>query len=155
MTDLYPGVESGPAGSEAIVVNKTAAAAIDIGWVVKDTTAGTGEYDARVTTTTTTTDPLRGVAVGGDARGTYGGSSTKAAAAAGDGIQIAEFGRVKIQVDGSTSAISIGSPIGASAIKAGYGAVAAAGGYVVARALQASTGYGDYILCDIVREGIL
>lgn len=155
MTDLYPGVQSGPAGAEAIVVNKTAAAAINVGSIVKDAAAGTGEYDARVTTTTTTTDVLRGIVVGGDSRGTYGGSSLQATSAAGQGAQVTIYGRCKVIVDGSSASIAIGDPIGASTITAGYGAKAAAGGFVVARALQASTGFGDYILVDVTREGLL
>lgn len=155
MTDKYPGLKSGPAGAEVLQENRIAAAAIKIGGAVKDTTAGTGELDARVTPGTATTDTLAGIAVDGDNRGTYGGSDEQVASAAGQGVGVAIIGRVKVKVDGSTSSISIGDPLTVSVIDTGLLAKAGSGGYVVARARQASTAYGDYILAEVTREGIL
>lgn len=155
MTDKYPGLKSGPAGAETLVENRIAAAAIKIGGAVKDTTPGTGELDARVTPGTATTDALAGIVVQGDDRGTYGGSNEQAASAAGQSVGVAIIGRVKVKVDGSTSAISIGDPLTVSTNDNGMLAKAGTGAFVVARARQTSSAYGDYILAEVTREGIL
>lgn len=155
MADKYPGLKSGPAGAETLVENRIAAAAIKIGGAVKDTTAGTGELDARVTPGTATNSVLAGIVVQGDNRGTYGGSDEYAAAAAGQGVGVAIIGRVKVKVDGSTASIAIGDPLTVSTIDTGLLQKAGSGAFVVARARQASTAYGDYILAEVTREGIL
>ena len=154
MADLYPGLKAGQAGAEAITVSKTAAAAIGLGALVIDSSPGTGEYEARVNNATATTATIRGVVVGGENRGVYGGTDENAASAAGQAVSVCIVGRCKVRVDGSTSAIAVGDALAPSttariAIKAGTGA------FVAARALQASTAFGDYILCDVTREGIL
>lgn len=154
MADKYPGVKSGPTGAESIVVSKIAAAAIKVGAFVKDAAAGTGELDARVDNATATNTAVRGVVVGGVNRGTYGGSDENAAAAAAEAVDVVRLGRCKIRVDGSSSAIVVGDPLGPSTT-AQLAIKAAAGSYVGARALQASTAFGDYIQADVVLEGIL
>ena len=160
-SNKVPGIQSGPFGSEAIVANYIANAAINIGAVVTDAAAGTGEYSTRVSHGTTTSGTLRGVVIGGDARGTYattgyaGTAATQACSAAGQGAQVCISGRCLVLVNGSTASIAVSDPLTADPNNAGFAVKAAAAGFVVARALQASTLFGDYILCDVVREGIL
>lgn len=154
MANLYPGVKSGAAGAETVLVPAVAAAAIKVGSIVKYSAAGTGELSARVDNATATNVSCRGVVVSGANRGTYTGSDTNAAAAAGEAVDVATFGRVVIRVDGSTGAIAVGDGLGPSTT-ANLAIKAAAGSFVIARALQASTGYGDYILAEVCREGIL
>lgn len=162
MTDKYPGVYRGPAGPECITENDIAAGAIPIGAPVKLTTAGTGEEAPRVQTTATTTDPIIGIVVDGEYRGTYGGVDTSvtpnpsnSANAAGQGVVVVKFGRAKVVVDGSTASIAIGDPLCASTIGTGFMQKATIGtDYVIARAKQASTAYGDIILAEVRPEGI-
>lgn len=161
MTDLYPGVQRGQVGSEAIVVNYIANAAIPIGAPVKWAAAGTGELSPRVTTSTTATDVCVGVVVDGSNRGTYGGvdtsvtNPTQSASAAGQDVQVCNFGRVKVVVDGSTASIALGDPLTFSAVTAGYAAKATTGNFVFGHAMQASSAYGDIIEADVKIEGVL
>lgn len=147
---------SGPFGSESTVTNKIAAAAINIGIIVGNSAAGSGEYDQRVNTTTTTNATLVGVVVGGDARGTYSGNPTsQATSAAGQGAQVCIYGRCIVAVNGSAATINIGDPIATDPNNAGYGIKGTAlTNFIIGRALQSSTAFGDYILVDVTREGM-
>lgn len=163
MTDKYVGVYRGPVGSEGsiIMVNYTANAAIPIGspvkWVSPITT---GEEQPRVTPSTAGTDISVGIAVDGDYRGTYGGvdssvtpNPSNVANAAGQGVAVVEVGRVKVVVDGSTASIAIGDALSPTTTGSGYMKKASSGDYVVARAMQASTAFGDIILANASLEG--
>lgn len=107
-----------------------------------------------MSSSTATTDSFRGVVVGGSNRGVYNSSDENAASAAGQAVQVAIYGRVKMKVDGSTAAISIGDPLTSTATAA-LAAKATSGGTVIGRALQPSSAFGDYILVDVTREGVL
>lgn len=163
MTDQFPGIYRGVVGSESIVQNYIANGAIAIGAPVTWAAAGTGEEIPRVATTSTLTATPAGVVVDGDNRGTYGGVDTtitnpsNSANSAGQGVQVCREGKIKIQVNGSTNSIALGDPLGFDpAGNVGYaGKITVAGSsyIVLARALQASTAFGDYILADARIEG--
>lgn len=163
MTDKYPGLYRGPAGPEGsyIMVNYTANAAIPIGSPVKWVSPiPTGEIQPRVTPSTASTDISCGIAVDGDYRGTYGGFDTSVspnpsnvANAAGQGVSVVEYGRVKVVVDGSTASIAIGDALAPSTLGSGFLKKATTGDYIVARAMQISTAYGDIILANAILEG--
>ena len=154
MTDLYPGIFDGAVDESAVVINAIADEAITIGSPVILVAAGTGEQAPRVEPNDTQGAYCFGVCVGGQANGTYGGSSETAASAAGEAVKVCISGRCKVRVNGSTGAISIGSKLTLDAVD-GIAEVAAASDEVFARALQASTGASDFILCNVDQEGIV
>ena len=157
MTDKYPGIKRGAVGSEALTINRIADEAISIGSPVIKVSPGTGELDVRVEPTNSQGSALVcGVVVDGDNRGIYGGSDENSASAAGEAVVVCVKGRCKVRVDGSTgtSAIAIGDALTCDGAD-GFAELAASGDVVFGRALQASTGYGDYILCEVDLEGIL
>lgn len=160
MADNYPGLFDGAAGAEALVVNFTASEAIEIGACVGTAAAGTGELQARVQPISTLGAHSVGVVVGGDANGIWSDGTVAndgdAASAAGETVKVCVFGRCKIRVNGSTgganSAIAIGDPITASATDE-IAQKPAAGNFVIARALQATSAASDAILCFVTNEG--
>ena len=157
MADKYPGIKRGPTGSEAITINRIADEAISIGSPVIAVAPATGELDVRVEPNASAgVATVVGVVVDGDNRGTFGGSDENSASAAGEAVSVCTKGRCKVRVDGSTgtSAISIGDGLAVGATD-GYARQAVTGDFVFAKALQASTVFGDFILCDVDLEGIL
>lgn len=164
MTDLYPGIYRGPAGAEGSVIteNAIANAAIPIGAPVKCISPiPSGEVAPRVAITATASDPILGIAVDGAYRGTYGGVDTSVspnpsnvANAAGQSVVVQKAGRAKVNVDGSTASIAIMDPLAPSTLGTGLLKKATTGDYVIARALQISTGFADIILADVRPEGI-
>lgn len=143
------------------MVNFIANAAIPIGSPVKWVSPiVTGEVQPRVTPSTASTDISAGIAVDGDYRGTYGGVDTSVtpnpsnvANAAGQGVSVVQAGRVKVVVDGSTASIAISDALAPSTLGSGFLKKATTGDYIVCRAMQASTAYGDIILADVRLEG--
>ena len=162
MTDKAAGLFDGPAGSEALVVNAVAAAALKIGCPVTLSAAGTGELFPRVTTDTTGTAFIFGVVVGGSDNGIWVDGTTtndgSAALAAGTTVKVCTKGRCKVRVDGSTggtnSNIALGDPLSTSGT-ANIAQRAVASDYIFARALQTSTAFTDAILCEVTLEGVL
>ncbi len=160
MADLYPGLFDGGAGAEAIIVNFTASEAIEIGACVGTAAAATGELQARVQPISTLGAHSVGVAVGGDANGIWVDGTVandgNAADAAGEVVKVCVFGRCKIRVNGdaggANSEIAIGDPLTASATDE-IAQKPAAGNFVIARALQATTAASDAILCFVTNEG--
>ncbi len=154
MTDLYPGVFDGPVGAEAIVINCIADESITIGSPVIIVAGGTAELGPRVEPNATQGAPAFGVCVGGDANGTYGGSSEAAASAAGEAVKVCVFGRCKVRVNGSTAAILVGSNLTIDAVD-GIAELAAAADEVFGRALIASTGASDFTECFVNVSGVV
>ncbi len=154
MTDLYPGIYDGAVDEAATVINAIADESITIGSPVIYVAAATGELAPRVEPNATQGARAYGVCVGGQDNGTYGGSSEVAASAAGEAVKICISGRCKVRVNGSTSAISIGSKLTIDAVD-GIAEIASSADEVFGRALQASTGASDFILCMVDGEGIL
>jgi hypothetical protein len=162
MVDKFPGIYRGPAGFESSQnsFNLIANGAIPIGSSVKLAAPGTGEEQPRVAVSTAGTDICVGVAVDGQYRGTYGGVDTSitpnpsnSANAAGQSVQVVMSGRVKVVVDGSTSSIALGDALSPTNTGTGYLKKATAGDYVVARAWQTSSAFGDIILAEVTLEG--
>jgi len=154
MTDLYPGVYDGAVDEAATVINAIADESITIGSPVILVAAGTGELAPRVEPNASQGAWAYGVCVGGQDNGTYGGSSEVAASAAGESVKICTKGRCKVRVNGSTGSIAIGAKLTIDAVD-GIAEVAAASDEVFGRALQASTGASDFILCDVNSEGVV
>lgn len=151
MTDLYPGLFDGAVDERAYVVNAIADEQITIGSPVILVAPGTGEQLPRVEPTDVAiTEVIYGVCVGGDANGTYGGSS-EVAGEAGDSVKICVNGRCKVRVDGTGTAVAIGDPLSATTTD-GVAVVAVATAHIFARAQQASSGT-DFIVCFVDQEG--
>ena len=161
MTDNYAGLFEGAAESAASVINAIADEAIEIGAPVIVVAAATGEVNPRVEPTADGTLFISGVVVGGDANGIWVDGTLandgNAADAAGESVKVCTNGRCKVRVDGSTggvnSNIAIGDPLSAGIDEVAQRAVAS--DYVFARALQATIGVQDAILCEVTLEGIL
>ena len=155
MADLFPGIAQGPAGTQAIYGNYIADEAVEIGSPVIVVAAGSGELKPRVEPNNTQGARAFGVAVGGDNKiAVYGGSEETVALAAGDSVQVVTEGLCKVRVNGATGAISVDSPLTIDAVD-GIAELAVAGDEVFGRALQASTGASDFILCRVNPEGVL
>ena len=154
MTDLYPGIFDGAVDEAATVINAIADESVTIGSPVIVVAAATGELAPRVEPNATQGARAFGVCVGRQDNGTYGGSSEVAASAAGEAVKVCTQGRCKVRVNGSTSAISINSPLTIDAVD-GIAEIAAASDIVFGIALQASTGASDFILCQVNPEGVL
>lgn len=162
MTDNYQGLFDGAADSAASVINAIADEAIVIGAPVIVVAAATGEVNPRVEPTTDGTLYISGVVVGGDANGIWVDGTIandgNSADAAGESVKVCTNGRCKVRVDGSTggvnSNIAIGDPLSCGATDE-IAQRAVASDYVFARALQATIGVQDAILCEVTLEGIL
>lgn len=155
MADLFPGIAQGPVDSQAIYGDYIADEAITIGSPVIAVAAGTGELKNRVEPNATQGALAFGVCVGGDNKAAvYGGSDEISATAAGKVAQVVTNGLCKVRVNGNTAAISVGSPLTIDAVD-GIAELAVAGDNVFGRALQASTGASDFILCYVDQEGVL
>lgn len=154
MADLYPGLKSGPANDGAVTENFIADEAITIGSPVILVAPATGELKPRVEPSSTQGARAVGVVVGGDNDPVYGGSDENAATAAGETVRVCVNGLCKVRVNGSTGAISIGSPLTIDAVD-GIAEVAGASDIVFGIAEQASTGASDFILCRVNPEGVL
>ncbi len=152
MTDLYPGLFDGAIDERAYVVNAIADEQITIGSPVLLVAPGSGENLPRVEPTDASiADVIYGVCVGGDANGTYGGSS-EIAGEAGDSVKICVNGRCKVRVDGSGTPIAIGSPLSSSTTD-GVAVIGIATAHIFARAQQVSSST-DFIACFVDQEGI-
>ena len=152
MTDLYPGLFDGAIDERAYVVNAIADETITIGSPVKLVAPGSGEQLPRVEPTDAGIDEvIYGICVGGDANGTYGGTS-EIAGLAGDSVKICVNGRCKARVDGSGTPIAIGSPLSADTTD-GVAVIGVATAHIFARAQQASTST-DFIAVFVDQEGI-
>ncbi len=108
---------------------------------------------------TAITDPMYGIAVGGDTDGIYGtgaastDDSTRATASAGQGVVVVTQGRCLARVNGD---IPIGSRLGSSAANPGVLIIAVATSPVIAIALQDTLGAGEHIIAvDVQRAEIL
>lgn len=160
MTDNYPGLFDGAADSSAMVINAIADEAIEIGAPVISVAAATGELSPRVEPTAVGETPIAGVVVGGDANGIWVDGTTtndgNAASAAGEAVKVVTRGRCKVRVDGSTgganSNIAIGDPLSASPTDE-VAQRSQTGEFIFGRALQATTGVEDAILCEVTLEG--
>jgi hypothetical protein len=152
MTDLYPGLFDGAIDERAYVVNAIADEQITIGSPVILVAPGSGEQLPRVEPTdVAVTDVIYGVCVGGDANGTYGGTS-EIAGEAGDSVKICVNGRCKVRVDGSGTPILIGSPLSPTTTD-GVAVISVLTARTFARAQQASSST-DFIACFVDQEGI-
>jgi len=107
------------------------------------------------------TDTGYGIAVGGDTDGIYATDGavpttddTRATASAGQGVVVVTQGRCLGRVDGNSTAILTGSPLRASATAGKLELADAATDYIIARALQPSSGATDIIAIDVQREGL-
>ena len=125
-------------------------------------TVQTAELLPRVEEADAATEVGYGIAVGGDADGIYATDgaipttdATRATSAAGEGIVIVTQGRCLARVDGNADAIVIGAPLSASATAGVLELANAATDFIIARALQPSTGATDIIAVDVQREGLL
>ncbi len=136
-TDFVSKVVEGPLGSDAVVVPKVAAAAIDLWSPVILAAPGTGEDEARVDNVAGITNKVYGV-VCGPLR-----ASGKAADAAGDKVDVCISGRCKLRVDGNAANIAVNDLLISHA--SGYAQKQASTGYVFAMAEYASTVDGDVI----------
>ncbi|MCH7589687.1 hypothetical protein IIB34_01470 [PVC group bacterium] len=113
---------------------------------------GSGEQLPRVEPTDAGIDEvIYGICVGGDANGTYGGTS-EIAGLAGDSVKICVNGRCKARVDGSGTPIAIGSPLSADTTD-GVAVIGVATAHIFARAQQVSTST-DFIAVFVDQEGI-
>lgn len=155
MTDQFPGLASG-AFPGAEINDFIADEAIIAGSPVIYVAPGTGELKPRVEPTSTQGGVVNGVAVEGDNRGTYdtAGTDGQVATAAGQGVTVCLGGICKVQVNASANNIAIGDPLTASASD-GIAELAQAADIVFGRAMQASTLDGDFILCEVDKEGVL
>lgn len=159
MADNYPGIFDGAAGPEALVINAIADEAIEIGAPVIYVAAGTGELSPRVEPNGVEETSVAGVVVGGDANGIWSDGTVandgNAADAAGDTVKLCIYGRCKVRVDGSTgganSNIAVGDPLSLSSTDE-VAQRAQTGFTIFGRALQASTGSTDAILCMVTLE---
>jgi hypothetical protein len=153
MTDKYAGLFDGAIDERAYVINAIADEQITIGSPVIIVTPGTGELLPRVEPTAVQGAFIYGICVGGDANGTYGGTS-EIAGEAGDAVKICVNGRCKARVDGSIRAISIAGPLTASSTD-GVAEDCTTGDICFARALQPSTFSTDFIAVHVDQEGVL
>ena len=126
------------------------------------TTIPTAELLPRVEEADAATEIGYGIAVGGDADGIYSTTgaaptddTTRATSAAGQGIVVVTQGRCLARVDGNADAIVVGSPLSASGTAGILELADAATDFIIARALQPSTGATDIIAVDVQREGLL
>jgi uncharacterized membrane protein len=164
MTNLYPGLARGPIDHNASsVINVIANEALNMGDAVALVAAPATELLPRVDQTDAQGEECYGIVVGGDTDGIYGtgaiaaDDTTRAAAAAGDGVVVVTRGRCLARVKGDGTAIAVGTkltPAGAAAV-IGQLEPAAAGDLVVATALQATTGALDIIAVDVDPIGVL
>ena len=164
MTNFYLGLARGPIDHQSSSVpNLIANEAIGMGSLVVQLAAiPTAELIARVEEADAATEIGYGIAVGGDADGIYSTTgaaptddTTRAASAAGQGVVVCTQGRCLARVDGNADAIVVGSPLSASATAGVLELADAATDYIIARALQPSTGATDIIAVDVQREGLL
>ncbi len=163
MTNFYLGLARGPIDHQSSsVINLIANEAIGMGSVVTQlATIQSAELIARVEEGDSATDVGYGIAVGGDADGIYSTTgavpsddTTRATSSAGEGIVIVTQGRCLARVDGNATAILVNSPLRASATTGKLELADAATDYIIARALQPSSGATDIIAVDVQREGL-
>ena len=165
MTNFYLGLARGPIDHQSSsVINVIANEAIGMGSVVTlVATIPTDELLPRVDEGDADADEGYGIAVGGDADGIYSTTgaaptddTTRAATGAGEGVVVVTQGRCLARVDGNATNIVVGSPLRASAT---VGVLELADlldvDYIIARALQPSTGATDIIAVDVQREGLV
>lgn len=124
-------------------------------------TPSTSELLPRVEESDAAGEASYGIAVGGDTDGVYsttglasGDDSTRATSSAGQGVVIVTQGRCLARVNGSATNIAVGDGLGPSANAGILESADAATDYIIARALQPSTGDGDIIAVDVQREGL-
>ena len=153
MTDKYSGLFDGAIDERAYVINAIADESITIGSPVIIVAPATGELLPRVEPTDSQGAYIYGICVGGDANGTYGGTS-EIAGIAGDAVKVCVNGRCKARVDGVIRAIAIGDPLTASGTD-GVAEGAIASDIVFGRALQPSTASTDFIAVHVDQEGVL
>jgi hypothetical protein len=156
MTNQYPGLARGSIDRQAsAVINAIANAAISMGDVVKLVAAPATELLPRVTPTTAQGEESYGIVIGGDVDGIYGtgaaasDDTTRAANAAGQGVEVCVRGRCLARVTGT---ITLGLPLTVGTT--GALEPAASADVVIAVALQAST-TADIIAVQVGREGVL
>ena len=157
MADLALGLFDGEAGAEAVVINAIANEALKIGSPVQWVDAASGEKMPRVAHPTAATVPVIGVVVGGDNNGIYKDGTTTndgdAAAAAGEVVRVCTFGRCKVRVNGSGTAVAAGvSQLAYSAD--GIAVVAVATAFAFGIAGQDATGNTDAIICNVNPTGV-
>ena len=154
MTDQFPGLSSG-AFPGAQTEDAIADEAIIVGSPIIYVAPGAGELKPRTEPIDTQGISIDGVVVDGDNRGTYdtAGADGQAATAAGQGVVVCRSGICKVQVNANTNNLSIGSPLTAAATD-GIAELAQTGDFIFARALQPSTLDGDFILCNVDKEGV-
>ncbi len=164
MTNFYQGLARGPIDHQSSsVINVIANEAIGMGSLtVLVTTIPTDELLPRVEEADAATEIGYGIAVGGDADGIYSTTgaaptddTTRAATGAGEGVVVVTQGRCLARVDGAADAILVGSPLSASATAGVLELADAATDFIIARALQPSSGATDIIAVDVQREGLL
>lgn len=153
MADKYPGLFDGAIDERAYVINAIADEQITIGSPVIIVAPATGELLPRVEPTDSQGVYIYGICVGGDANGTYGGTS-EIAGEAGDAVKVCVQGRCKARVDGVISAIAIGDPLTSSSTD-GVAELSVAADVTFGRALQPSTVSTDFIAVHVDQEGIL
>ncbi len=153
MTDKFPGLFDGAIDEAAYVINAIADESITIGSPVILVAPAAGELLPRVEPIDSQGARIYGICVGGDANGTYGGSS-EIAGLAGDAVKVCVNGRCKARVDGVISAIVIGDPLTASGTD-GVAELAVAADFTFGTAQQPSTASTDFIAVFVDQEGIL
>jgi hypothetical protein len=136
-TDFLPKIVEGPISTEAVVVPRVAAGAIEMWAPVILSAPGTGEDIARVDNVAGITNKVFGVVVGPLK------ASGKAADAAGDKVDVVTYGPCKIRVDGNAANIAVNDALISHA--SGYAQKVAATGFPFALAEHTSTVDGDVI----------
>lgn len=158
MTNFYPGLARGPIDHKSSsVVNVISNESIDMGAYVVLIAAPATELLARVENADAVTEFGYGVCSGGDVDGIYGtgaassDDTTRAANAAGQGVEVVTQGRVPAKVTGD---VVEGAKLAVSATGTLQAAVTTQ--TVVAIALQDSGGVGDHIIAvDVQRQGLV
>lgn len=163
MTNFYLGLARGPIDHQSSsVINVIANGPIDMGSAVElvlavpptELLARVKESDAGAIT-----DPIYGIAVGGDTDGIYGDGtassddSTKATAGAGQGVVVVTQGRCLARVNGD---IPVGTRLGSSSTDPGVLITAISTSPVIAIALQDTLASGEHIIAvDVQRAEVL
>ncbi len=170
MTNQFLGLARGPIDHNAsAVINAIANGAITMGSsvILKDlvTPLISAELLPRVDESTTSlTESVYGIAVGGDTDGIYGDGSaasddlTRATAGAGQGVVVVTQGRCLARVEGTgnggDTAIIVGDPLSSNDVLGTLRKAEVAADIVVARALQpVASAAVDIIAVDVQREG--
>jgi len=163
LTNFFLGLARGPIDHQSSSFpNVIANEAIEMGSVVTLIAQPSNELLPRIEEGDAAADIGYGIAVGGDTDGIYsttgaasGTDATRAAAGAGQGVVVVTQGRCLARVDGNADAILLGSPLSCSATAGVLELADDTADFIIARALQPSSGATDIIAVDIQREGLL